>query len=251
MYQALALPSGGWQPSVLVLVLGLFGSNFINRTLLRSKSTKYKQTAILGVFSLFLILLSYEWLYYTNTTFSLTSFFLQPVWSLFFHSDSSKEFWHLVFILGVIWRGIALSSDSYSSESPLISFVVGIILFLIYGIFFQWQYSGISFTCFFAFIFFSLVSLGTGKIAAIGSDRMGKVPAYHPLWLFWILGISFLLVGFSLLAGWIFSSPLSAFINQILILLYLIFIGFIILILYPVTWIMGLAFPYLQNLFND
>jgi hypothetical protein len=251
MYQVLVLPPAGWQPSVFLLVLNLFGSNILSRVLLSSKASRAAQIAILGIFAFLLVFSSYQMVFYSDTPFSLRSFFSQPYWSLFSQSDSSGEFWHLVFVLGLFWRGVVLSTASQSNESPHLSFTVGIILFLIYGIFFQWENPGYTYTCFFAFLFFALGSMGTGKIAAVGSDRMGKLPAYHPHWLFWIAGISFILVVISLLAGWLFSSPLTAFINQLFILLYLIFIVLIILILYLITWILSRAFPYLQSFFSN
>ena len=62
-------------------------------------------------------------------------------------ADSSQaSFIHLVFVLILMWRGVALARGPYNPRSVIVNFQMGLLALLLYGMFFAPRYPAASST---------------------------------------------------------------------------------------------------------
>lgn len=133
-----------------------------------------------------------RWLLYSRETLNLTELINRPVRTF---QDMTNiipaEFIVMVLILLVSWRGLSYSDHNVGSYQAIASFRLGIIMFFFYGLILRLTNEAPNHALY-LFLFFSLLSMTTARIAVLSQLRGGHRIQFNRQWL---LGILIVILG--------------------------------------------------------
>lgn len=155
------------------------------------------------------------------------------------------EFMLMLIILFVCWRGMKLVGRHIAPENVISGFRTGILLFVVFGIFFTFSDNAPIYTLY-IFMFFSLLAMSTSRISILGVLRGGHNIPFNRQWLLGIILILLIVIGLSALGvsllgdrGFIFIFDIFFWIINLIILL-------ITPLVWLITWLIGFIWEWLN-----
>jgi hypothetical protein len=88
-----------------------------------------------------------------------------------------------------------------------VSFQLGLLLMMIYGMFQATRHPGEAVTGLYLYLFFGLVSMSAGRISTLSTDQGGRVPRFGFGWFSGLLASSLAVVGAAILVGCLQKPP--------------------------------------------
>jgi hypothetical protein len=251
-YGALILPTSAWLFSGVMLGMIYISSHFLFRLMDLLNWNLLIRRIVLIFWVLLCMTYSTQHLLYPAETLSFFELLLRPITDLAYVNAGMQSFWHVILISLLIWRGVSLASQSADEEICLKSLRIGLILFLLFGIFFSTAKSLSVMVSFFGgYLFCILVALSAARIGELGKLRGGKIPQINPAWILGILGCTLLIVVTALFSGWVFSfEEITTLITTTVIFLFVgLTMAFVMLLSPLLTLIVWLAskLPQLQE----
>lgn len=171
---------------------------------------------------------------YAGVDIGLRDMVSRPIQFITFEGSEGAAFFHLLVILVLIWRAVSLTGSQVSVYRIQVSFQLGLVLLLIYGIAQAFSHPLEAIIGLFLYLFFALVSMSSARIASLAETRGGRVPRFSAGWLAGILLTGLGVVGLSILAGWLASGQLVTAVIQVFILILTLIATALLWVLTPV-----------------
>lgn len=229
---------------VIILLSHLF-ARFLNflRLPFKTRTILFVAWVLLAMFgSLKLLVLS-------GKPVSLFALIAHPFLAVASDENASfVEFWHLILVTVLIWRGVSLASTPVTVSRVLRSFQLGLLIFIGYGLVIGRLDPNTGYMILFAFLFFGILALASARIASVSDLRGGKTGRFSHDWMLGIVGFTFLLVAAGVLFGVLLQGPLSFTVVKLSTLILLILTVISLLITYPIVLLLTLLAPLLENL---
>lgn len=144
------------------------------------------------------LILGMRWLLYSRETINLAEVINRPLRSF---QDMANiipaEFIVMLLILLVSWRGLSYSDLNVGPVNAIASFRFGIIMFFFYGLILPLTDEDPS-SALYLFLFFSLLSMTTARIAVLSQLRGGHRIQFNRQWLMGVLLVILGMVGISM-----------------------------------------------------
>lgn len=229
-----ALPSIpiSWPGIFTVLGAILFASSWLRRGISLSRLEAIRQVLLLAwLFLVFAV--SLVGIALAGLDIDLVELLRRPE-SLLTHAGiESVLLLHLLSISVIIWRGFSLARSRASSRNIQVSFQLGLILLLIYGMSFSAAHPAEAAVGLYLYLFLALVSMSAARVASLGGERSGRVPLFRAGWFASVILAALGFVGLAVLAGWFFSQRVIAWIVQGIALLLSILSAALLVMLNP------------------
>ncbi len=172
---------------------------------------------------------------YAGVDIGLREMVARPIQFITFEGSEGAAFFHLLAILALIWRAVSLTGSQVSVYRIQVSFQLGLILLLIYGIAQAFSHPVEAIIGLFLYLFFALVSMSSARIASLAEARGGRVHRFSAGWLAGILLTGLGVVGLSILVGWLASGRLTTEVIKVFIFISTFFAAGLLWILTPVV----------------
>lgn len=179
---------------------------------------------LLLLFSFQLLRYPHQWPFFGAMINSFTS-------SLYQYNLLPMDFWHIFYMLILVWRGLVIGRRPVSSESQQKSMLMFFFAMMAYQFFFRPQ-NNAAFLIFFSILFLiGLIGMPAARMVNISQLRGGKLPRVNGVWIVYILSFAVLLLGGGWIASLVFNLPMakvlaSAFISMFTGLVFLLFVIF-------------------------
>jgi hypothetical protein len=192
---------------------------------------------------------------FAGVDISLREMLYQPIQFVTLEGSEGTSFFHLLVMLLLFWRAVGLAGSPVSVTRLQVSFRLGLLGLLFYGIAMASRRPAEAIAGLFLYLFFALVSMSATRIASLADQREGRVPRFSGGWLAGIFLTGLGLVGLSVLAGWLASSRLVALVIQVLVLVLTFLTTLLLAVLAPLFRLLSRAlaglFDFLQRLFSQ
>jgi hypothetical protein len=176
-YAALPRPTGSLT-TVGAVLAGLMVTCFLLvRLAERQDLSAEQQNFVIILWVVVFSFASFQPNFYPHTPLTPLELFTVPMTALLAFDSTLHEFWHLVILTLIAWRGITAGRRLVTVQSAMNSFRTGLVLLLIYGTFYTTVLPfPVAMTMIGAFFFFILVSLTAARVAEVGEMRGGRIP---------------------------------------------------------------------------
>jgi hypothetical protein len=176
-YIALARPAASLVTSSLVLTGLLVTCWLLVRLSERQRLSDGQQNFVIILWVLAYAFASFQPTFYPDIPLKPFELFTVPLTALLQFESTLREFWHLVIITLVAWRGITAGRQLISVETAMNSFRTGLVLLLIFGAFYsQTLPPSFAIALITAYFFLILTSLTAARVAEVGELRGGRIP---------------------------------------------------------------------------
>jgi hypothetical protein len=195
-----------------------------------------------AVFLTWILLAGYgslKLLLHPNEGLALAALLALPVRHILTANAPNADFFHLLGILLLLWRGVRLARTSMTINSAQASFQLGLALLLLYGMFYAPLYPLESALGLYTFLFSGLAGMSMARMANLSELRGGRVPRFSAGWLASVLAAGLAVVGLALLAGWAASGRLVEVAAYAFVLLLAVLTALALLLLTPLFDLMA------------
>ncbi len=239
--------------AVVVVSLGsvLMVTHLLARGMNYRKIQLSWRRVIFTAWLLLVLLLSLNDLVYTGLNLSLGELIMRPVNSIGSLKDDLREFWHILMILVLVWRGVALAREPVGILSAQFSFQLGLVMMLFYGIGMGFVKPLYAILTLYAFLFFGLLAMSAARIYSIGDLRGGKLPVPGRKWAFGIVLAALVIVGSAVFAGWASSTWAADIVLQGYLILFSLLIVIGLILLSPLIALIFWFSPGLRDLLSE
>ena len=163
-----------------------------------------------------------------------------------------RVYWHLLILLLIVGRGVLLGNQTTNRGNTAHSFQTGLILFLVYGVFFGAAQPTASLALLFAYLAAGLPAMSFARIADLGTTRGGRLPPFNAARALSILLSTASVILAAGLAGVVFNEQVTDAIAEMLLALVAAVMGAIIFLLSPIlAFILELLFKFGQRIFTN
>lgn len=232
-YDGLAGSQAGWAVRLAFLWLTLFASHLLTRRAGRMNWPTLRRQAFFLGWILLVILASLRLLYFTGQPVSLFRM-VGLALAEFGESQSGYHiYWHTLIVLLVIGRGVLPGNQTANRGSTAHSFLFGLLLFLIYGLFLGSSKPFESLILLFAYLAAGLLAMSCARIADLGAAYGGRLPAFGRERLLGIVLSTATVLSLAALAGALINQQVANAIVQFLLGLLAAFLGAAIFLLSP------------------
>lgn len=251
-YQALFRPHGVPFSLLYLTLAAIFaGSHGLARLLGKLKwRMRYRQIAMIA-WVLICIYASLKGLLYAQAQIGLLELLQMPVSFILRPDATGIEFMHSIYILVLIWRGVSLSRAPLTLYGAQVSFQVGLILLLLYGMGFALFFKPEATVGMYLFLFFGLTSMSLARISNLTDLRGGRMPRFGSGWVASILLASLALVGLAILTGWLASGNVVFILASVLAVILAVLTALFIFLLSPLLVFLANLVPYIIDLINQ
>ncbi len=161
------------------------------------------------------------------------------------------SFLHLILLILLVWRGIALARSPLSLFNVQASFQLGLVFLLLYGMAFAPLFPIEATLGLYVYLFCGLLAMSTVRIANLSETRGGRIPRFGLSWMMGIILAALTLVGLAILAGWLGGGQVVELLARIVIILFAILTALILLILSPLLLSLAQFLPALSEFFQQ
>jgi hypothetical protein len=148
-------------------------------------------------------------------------------------------FTHMVFAAMVVWRGFLLARAPVTQVKLQLSFQVGLLLLLFYGISNAPAHPAEATVGLYLYLFWALIGMSAVRISSLSTERSGRMPRMSPGWLLGILLTALSLVALAILSGWFASQRVVAWILSGIALIFAALAAVLLTILIPLFTILA------------
>lgn len=240
-----------WGRVAFVLGMMMLFSHYLARVLNFFRVKIRTRQVIFGVWLLLAIFGSMRVLVFANQTPSLWTLLTRPFIAINEPDGGIVEFGHLALVTILALRGVALARDRVSSIQALRSFQIGLLAFLAYGFMLSRFGETQAYEALFAFLFFSVLAMAAARISGVSELRGGKAGRFAADWMAGIVAASLATAGAALLLGILLRGPVGFLVEQITIIVLVIFGVATMIVTYPLMLLLAWATPFLQGLFAN
>ena len=188
--------------TLLILGLVLFGSHGLARLAEHLKVNLAARRTAAVVWLVFCLFIPLKLLVYTHLDLNLGQLLARPFVAIASASWGFQEFWHLLIITLLVWRGFSLARSEAVRARILASFQLGLLMMLLYGmISLSMQANMQSLELLFAFLVSGILTMSFTRLTSVSESKGGKLPSLGVAWVLTI-GISAVaVIGLGLLVG--------------------------------------------------
>lgn len=251
-YQAIFRPRDAPLGRILPTLFVIIAVSYVLTRIMGARSWRmlYKQAVFLG-WIILAIFASLKILIYAHIKLGLLQLIQLPV-QFILHADASgADFAHLIWVVVLVWRGVALAREPITLRGVQISFQLGLIFLLLYGMIFAPIYPTEATIGMYLFLFFGLTAMSSARISNLSDMRGGKVPRFGSGWMLSILLSSLALVGIAILTGWLASSQVIFFVVSVFVGIFSVLTALIILLLSPLLIMLANLLPRIADFFQQ
>lgn len=245
------------QPAVsgMAMVVGLggimVGTHIVARVMnTRNVKLLWRRVIFIG-WVLLVLLLSLHWMVYGGGNLSLLDLILRPVRSIGMLQEDLREFWHILMILVLVWRGVALAREPVGILAAQFSFQLGLVMMLFFGIGMGFIKPLQAVLTLYVFLFFGLLGMSAARITSIGDLRGAKLPLPGSKWVVGIVLSAVVIVGSAVFLGWAASSWASEIILQGYMFLFSVAIVIGLIVLSPIIALIFWFSPAVRELLSE
>jgi len=196
------------------------------------------------------MLASQKILLFPESDYGLVDMLLGPVEFITLKGANGDSFFHILAIGLVIWRSLSISRTSISLRDIQVSFQLGLIILLIYGMALAPSHPYEASIGLYVYLFFALIGMSAARIASLGSERGGRIPRFGAGWFLSILFSAIGFVGLAIFIGWSASSRLVDWIVQGFIIIFAIISAGLVTLLVPLISILSRAIASIADILN-
>jgi hypothetical protein len=185
------------------------------------------------------IIVSLRLMVFAGMHLSLVEMLRQPN---FFFTHSGLEgagSTHIFFIALIVWRGISLAYTPATSAGLRLSFQMGLIILMIYGMSNAPTHPAEATAGLYLYLFWALVGMSAARLASLDDERSGRVPRMNLSWLVGILLTALGTVAFAIFSGWFASQRLVAWILRGVALVFAALAGVVFSLLIPLILLLA------------
>lgn len=220
------------------LVLGgvLFGSYLLAQALNRWQRPLVEQQGALAAWLLLAAFGSLRLLLYAKLAVTLPELLSSPMRFITTAGSDGAGFFHVLAVALLIWHGVVLARGPLSLLSAQVSFQIGLIWMLLYGMAFAPSRPLEATLGLYAFLFFGLISMSAARVAGLTDLRGGRLPRFGPTWLGGIAAAAMAVVALSLALGWVAGTQLVALVVRAFVFLTGFIIGIVMTLFLPLLF---------------
>jgi hypothetical protein len=185
---------------------------------------------------------------YTHNPLSLWELVQLPIRFILWPDGSGINFFHLLYIIILIWRGVALARGPLTLRELQISFQIGLIFLLFYGMLFAPAHPQEATLGMYIFLFSGLTSMSSTRISTLSGLRGGRIAHFGRGWMLTIGLASLGLVGLAILIGWLASGNIVFFLATLLAGLFSLLTALLLFLLTPLLVLLADLLPQLSGL---
>lgn len=208
-YDALAQPKASWIGVDLFVGGLLILSHVLARGCAHLNLPQRSRRAIFGGWMLLAALVSFPVILFNGEGLTLLEMGERVVTSFTRLDSNLGEFWNLLFLIFVVYRGIQLAREPLLVDMTQASFQLGMFLLLLYGLIYSWDKPGQALLTTYGFLFMAVAAMSATRISTLSEMRGGRLPPLQSPWLLGILAIAGLVVGIAVTLGW-FATNIAA-----------------------------------------
>ena len=208
-YEALVRPQSGWAAALLAVLAAFVLSHALARGLAHYQVSPNRRRAWLLAWIVLVLLVSFWWIVFSAEMIPLPELGRRIADSLTRMTADFREFWNILLLLLIIYRGLTLAHAPLQLQTTQSSFQLGLLMLLTFGMLAGWSRPAQAILTTYGFLFFAIIALSTARISTLSSLRGGRLPPLHSGWLVGIMAISALVVGAAVALGW-FATNVAA-----------------------------------------
>lgn len=225
-YGALVHPQASWSTIGIYVGLTLIMTHFLTRGIGRFHIKLAWRRTLLAAWLALVILAGFPLLVYGRETLTIPQMWARLVNSFLEMGSTLTEFWHILFLLLVIYHAIQTAREPLQVYLVQANFQLGLFLLLIYGLLFSWDDPTQAILTTYGFLFFAIAAMSAARISTLSELRGGRLPPLRLPWLLGILAVASIVVGIAVLLGW-FTTNIAA---EIIAIASSVFFGVLILV---------------------
>lgn len=250
-YDLLVQPEASNFEVIIILGAILMVTHLLARGMNYRKFRLAWRRVIFTAWLLLVLLLSLSAMVYPNLQLSPADLILHPLLSIGSLQDDLRDFWHILILLALLWRAIALAREPVGILSAQFSFQLGLVMMLFYGIGMGFYKPLAAVLTLYAFLFFGLLAMSAARIYSIGDLRGGKLPVPGRKWALGIIMAALVIIGVAVFAGWASSTWAAEIVLQGYLILFALLVVVGLVVLSPLLVIIFWVSPSLRELLNE
>ncbi|HZW02619.1 MAG TPA: DUF4129 domain-containing protein [Anaerolineaceae bacterium] len=250
-YQVLMGQRIGWGAAFGALTVIAGGSFYLTRLFRRLELPPKRARLFFGLWLAAVLVFSLQAMVLGTRDFSGSPIVDDLVESAQVFDVDIGIFVHLIVVVFLSWRGIAMAQSAMDQGEAAGSFQAGIVAFLLYGLVFGNSLPAQSFFPVYAFLLVSLVCLATARITDLATARGGRLPASFIQWWLPILGAAAVVVAAALFSGWLVGNQVSYLAVALLAAFVTVMFLVSVVVALPVLAVVYLALPWLSEKFSE
>lgn len=248
-YQALFVPSGVTWAWILALVLAVpCASLLMLLAMQRLRWNRFARQAVFIGWLFFAAFASLKIFFYRNNLISVLQLVMMPVQYIIRADVSGANFYHLIVIALLIWRGVSLAQRPVNLTGVQASFQFWLMLLLLYGMMLAPLYPAQAAFGLYLFLFCGLVAMSAARVANLSESRGGRIPRFGPGWMASILLSALALVGLSILVSQMIGGTVTQVISTVLIVILGVLTALALLVLSPLLLYLADIIPQLADM---
>ncbi len=236
--------------AVAAITLAL-GSYAASAALRRSRIPRWPRRILFFFLVLAGLYGSYKLLLLPSVPIGFFDLLARPVQSFSFLTIDQAEIWHFLIWVFLIWAATLYAVVPVDIDRSLAVFQLNIFIFILYTFSTLGTASLQPLLLFFGFLFFSLVSLSTARIASVGLEKGGRLPKLSALWLAGIPAAALIFVLLALTGGWVSANALSPAFRVIVMVLLGLAILIIGILTIPIIMLISALVPGFMDLIRQ
>lgn len=251
-YTAFGMGLLTWGRVLLVMAVVMLGSHYLARVLNYVKISLRTRRIIFVAWLLLALLGSLKLLVVRDRPMGFFEMILHPFFAITSDEGPSlAEFWHLLIIALLAWRGVSLAHEPVRVESVVRSFQFGLLALVVYGFMIASFRPAQAYLITYTFLLCGFMSLAFARLSVVSELRGGRIGRFSRQWLLGIFISVVLVTALAVLAGIGIHRPITWMVNT-LVLIFLGLVSLVTLIIsYPILLLLNYLGPLLSDLFQN
>lgn len=229
------------EPGRIALVLAglLVGSYLLSHALNRWVRSGAMQKGALALWLLVAAFAALRLLLFARIAVTLPELLGQPTRFIVTAGSDGAGFFHLLVSAALIWHGVRLASSPLSLLSTQVTFQIGLIWMLLYGMAFAPSRPVEATAGLYGFLFFGLIAMSAARVTGLTELRGGRLPRFGPVWLGGIAAAALAVVGLSVALGWVAGTQVVAVVVRGFMYLLTAITGLVLMIFTPLLYFLA------------
>jgi hypothetical protein len=251
-YQALFMPSGVTWAWILALVLAVpCASLLMLQAMQRLRWNRFARQVVFIGWLFFAAFASLKLFFYRDSPISVLHLLGMPVQYIIRADVSGANFYHLIVIALLVWRGVSLAQRPVNLTGVQASFQLWLVLLLLYGMMLAPLYPAQATFGLYLFLFCGLVAMSAARVANLSESRGGRIPRLGMGWMASILLSALALVGLSILVSRLIGGTVTQVLSNVLVVILGALMALILLILSPLLLYLADIIPQLADMIQQ
>jgi len=237
--------------SLVFLAAAIMGSYALVRLLMRSKLNANMRQAVLILWLGIVLVASLRLSLFAGVRVTFGQLLSLPFQTLFSPEVFKSEFWHLLIIILMVWRGSSLATMAIDLTDVHRSFRFGMVMLAIFLAINHQQPITVVLLPVLLFILFGVIALISGRLTEFTYSRGARLPPFNVRWLQAYILIAAVLAVAAVTLGFLLITPAKFVVSQALFLVLLILIICAVVVAAPVLLLLWLLTPWLTQIYEQ